>query len=346
MGGRRTWSSEIRRFVERQLSEGIWSNDSAYERERVLIRVGKDLQAVGIPRRPASISVDDIRKYITWLSNSKRTASTQRRHLLLLTDFLMKEADNMSGMKLRRQFPPETQTDTPRPPYEELVKGFDRLSGIEDPWQRAIARGQAAVFIGTMVRPSEGRRAIYADLDRKAWKLRIRHPKGKTREREVEFLDARCITEMKLYLQERAETLQYLEEDPNDPNLPLFPSINVKQRQAGGKATITIYSKGGFSRLWALAFPGMVHYCARRGMAQYLVDKDIKVLPAVSKVLGHANINTTMQYYSKVRMDKACAELRGILQNRPEAPAGPKDPLNQAVSPLRFKPNTDDPMFS
>jgi integrase len=340
--------SEVKRFLERQLSEGVWSENTALERERLLLRIGRDLKAAGIQLRPASISVTDIRKYINWLADTKRNSTTQCKALLLLSDFLLKEADNMAGMKMKKQFPPETQTDTTRPAYEELLKGFDTLEGIEDDWVRALARGQAALFIGTLVRPSEGRKAIYGDLNRKAWKLLIRHPKGKTREREVEFLDSRCIREMENFLKERAETLQFLEYDPEDPNLPLFPSINVKSRLAGGKHPVGIFSSQAFNRAWKLAFPSMEHYCARRGMAQHFVDKDPRLLPAVSKVLGHRDLRTTMQYYSQVRMDKACSELRKILvpQTAPKAQTGPESPPSGPQDPRRREPNPVDPMFS
>jgi len=343
MGGRRTWKSEVEAFIEKQLSEGAWSSYTAGERRQLLMRIAVDLKEAKVPPNPASITVTQIRQYIEWLgARSGRSGGTQRKALLLLSDFLKKQECNLAGEKMHRQFPPDDQPNTPRPPYEDLIKGFERLGAIEDTWTRTLARGQAAVFIGTLVRPSEGRRATYGDLDQKRWSLRIRHPKGKTREREVEFLDARCIQEMKQYLQERAETLRDFGYKPDDPSLPLFPAIIIGKART---SIIRIYSPQGFCKAWRRLFPGMDHYCARRGMAQYFVDKDISKLPAVSKVLGHASVTTTVKYYTEIRMDKACNELRGMLA--PNIPVlGPENPHNPPQPPQRFKSVSTDPAYS
>ena len=151
--GRRTWASEVEKFAKKQLNSGAWSDATAFERRRLLLRIGEDLSKAGVRPRVGSMTVEEVRAYIVWLRvNSGRNSSTQRKALILLDDFLKKQGDNISAEKLRRQFPPETASDRPRPPFEELVQGFERLGAIQDAWQRALARGQAALYIGTLVR--------------------------------------------------------------------------------------------------------------------------------------------------------------------------------------------------
>ena len=334
--GRRTWASEVEKFAKKQLNSGAWSDATAFERRRLLLRIGEDLSKAGVRPRVGSMTVEEVRAYIVWLRvNSGRNSSTQLKALILLDDFLKKQGDNIAAEKLRRQFPPETASDRPRPPFEELVQGFDRLGAIQDAWQRALARGQAALFIGTLVRPSEGRKALYGDLNGKAWEFRVRHPKGKTRERRVPFLNQRCILEMGLYLQERAEVLRARGWNPEDPHIPLFPVIEWDRKPR-------VYSPQSFNRIWAKVFPGMEHYCARRGMAQFFVDSDPKKLAAVSKILGHSNLQTTIKYYSEIRMDKAASELMEVFKEKrhPE----PETPAFQAPKPVP-KPKTLDPAY-
>ena len=332
--GRRTWKTEVEAFVKLQLNNGAWGPSSAYERKRLLERIGQDLIKAGVRPRPVSMSVEDVQTYICWLrKDSKRNGTTQRKALILLADFLKKQTGNTSADNIRRQFPPETPSTRPRPRFQELAQGFERVKAIKDPWQRMIVHGQAALYIGTLVRPSEGRTAFRGDLNEKAWELRVRHPKGKTRERVVPFLEERCIREMEAFLAERAELLRSLGWDPEDPSLPLFPTFQYGKAL---KRELRHYSSQGFAKIWKLAFPTMEHYCARRGMAQEAVDNDPKKLPAVSKILGHANIQTTVKYYTEIQMSRAASELREVW----------KQPSEPETSPFTApKPQRSDPAY-
>ena len=313
--GRYPWACAVNGYVQRQLDEGAWRDSTAYERERLLYRIEDDLRkALGIEQvNPRHLNIEDVRTYIRWLRESSgRNGSTQRNSLLLLSEFMKLEVGNLSGERLRRQFPMDTPSQTKRPPFSDLVRGFDNLKYISDLWQRTICRGQAGLYIGTLIRPSEGRLAHRGDLDERAWVLRVRHPKGHTPERIAPFINDRCKTEMAQFLKERAEMLQSLGYQPNDPRLPLFPALEW------GKEPHT-YTPQSFNRIWAKAFPGLEHYCARRGMAQEAVDRDPKLLGAVSKILGHSNLQTTAKYYAETRVEQARIELAKVW-SEPEEP--------------------------
>ena len=307
--GRYPWTHSVNVFVRQQLDEGDWSDATAYERGRLLERIHRDLKTVLRARAheipPKTLKTEHVRAYIVWLrTRSKRNGSTQRKALLLLSDFLL-FVGNTSGMKLHKQFPCESASNRPRPPFAELSQGFDRLDTIEDDWQRSIARGQGAIYIGTMVRPSEGRLALLGDLDIQSWALRVRNPKGHTRERIAPFINPRCKVEMTRYLSERASKMKLKGLDPTDPTKPLFPSF-------GRGNELRHYTPQGFNNAWRKAWPGREHYCARRGMAQEAVDRDPKLLGTVSKMLGHSNIGTTMKYYADPRIEQVRTELEKV----------------------------------
>ena len=334
--GRYPWKSAVRQFVRQQLGDGAWSDATAFERQRLLLRIERDLHRLGLTTNPRRMTTDDVRAYLVWLRDrSGRNAATQCKAVLLLADFLEKAVGNLSGKRLRRQFPKEPPSGRPRPPFKELVLGFDRLSTVEDPWQRAVLRGQIALYVGTLVRPSEGRLASRGDLDERLWALRVRHPKGKTQERTAHFLEERCRKEMAYYLIERATRLRESGYNPEDPTLPLFPSFGPQGDE------LRHYTAQAFNRMWRKVHPkGLDHYCARRGMAQEAVDRDPRLLGAVSQQLGHVNISTTVRYYAQPRPERIRVELEKVWEEHEEGSGG----IWKHESPT-MKPQFPDPAY-
>jgi len=323
--GRYPWACLMNDYIRQQIQEGFWSDNTAFERKRLLIRIEQDLiKALAPPTNqinPRWLTIDNIRAYLTWLKNeSGRSASTQRNALLLLNEFLIKSVGNTCVDRLKRQWPLDIPGNTPRPKFAVLAKGFDRIQNIPDEWQRIICRGQAAIFIGTLIRPSEGRLTLRGDLDDNTWVIRVRHPKGKTPERIAPFIEDRCKREMAQFMKERAFMLRSLNINDLDPKLPLFPVLE-------NGTPPRFYTQQCFNRIWRKAFPDHVHYCCRRGMAQETLDRDSRLMTAISTQLGHSSTETTQRYYAKPSMERVRTELEKAWNLPSEMPIKPL-PIN------------------
>lgn len=182
-----------------------------------------------------------------------------------------------------------------------------------------------SLYFATGVRPKEGRKVLLEDLDLKAGRVMIRHPKGEgswASAEEVDILRPDVVPFIERYLRERQAWI--IKNGLDEAKVPeLFPSIRFGKHHG-------FYSEQGFN-----AIKGKVEDLSgvkfktkdfRSTLTTMTCRNDRGRLFAMSAQLRHESPDTTQRYYESIERGVAGRQLKDVYKERPIVIA-PENPV-------------------
>lgn len=290
LDGRTNWYSAATLEVKRRNARTIQRNLTEM-RERNLVSTTD----------PRGMQPEDVTAFIRYLQESGVEASYTLKLLEVLKPVVAYTGNNaftrleMQGYEMPRRVRKELVSLDD----EELHKIWNAAAGMEG-WWGDLARFTTAFYPFTGVRPSELRRAQVEDVDTRRWEFYVRHPKGEFRygeKRTVPILPpAREAT--LTYLKARQQWLNGRQSNLLCPTLR-HGVIKEYSENVWRRIKRNIGSRAGVDDI-EFSFKTF-----RSTFCQMNIDKDEKLLPAVSKAMGHGSTDTTEKYYGRIRQKNA-----------------------------------------
>jgi len=231
------------------------------------------------------------------------------------------QTHNISALRALLRFCDNTVMDCMKPRYSHVfpkkrtrryppIENFDvdaihqKADTVFD-WRRLEAYSMVILALNTGLRSKEHRLAKIGDVDREAWTMIVRHPKGEGRygqERIVPILPpARPI--LTRYFAVRADMISKYA--PH--NEALFPALRDK-----GDGFLSSQSQRMLKKIVSdeTGIDFELRAC-RRTFGQLCIDRGAQV-ETVSLLLGHQSTKTTEGYYCRKREDVALREISEI----------------------------------
>jgi integrase len=282
---------------------------------------------------PRRLDRREIQSFLGWMKKRGLDPTTQASYLKYLKNILRTYRNTViEDLKLDGVRLPKPSRKAIRViDYDDLdtiFRTLDKMGG----WRGSVARGMISLYFATGVRPKEGRLVLLKDLDLKARRVLIRHPKGEgswASAEEVDILRWDVAPFIERYLRERREWIKEngLEEAKVTE---LFPSIRFGKHHG-------LYSEQGFNSI-----KGKVEDLSgvdfrlkdfRSTLTTTVVRGDRSRLNAMSAQLRHDNIVTTQRFYEGIERGAAGRQLRDVYKERPIALD-----LNDPVIDKKFPP--------
>lgn len=303
---------------------------------RKLRLIAKEIQAFAddgaiSTANPTKLTAADIKFYSDHLSG-RLEPETKGKYLQYLNGLLLFAGNPVIEQMKRKGFRIPRGS---RKPIRSLSDG--QLDAIQsaareiDGWKGARAAFLTVCYPATGVRPSELRLAHVEDLNTKAWRLRIRHPKG-----EGSWGNSRTVPVMPQY---RRDILRYLKErEAYVRSCGRTRATYLIPRCDAGKDLY--YSDVAFRKLKKEIeeISGVEFKLKdfRPTYAQNTIDLDSSLLPDVSTALGHASTVTTQRYYAQISCDRAAQRLESAWEKEhheeAQEPQYPGDKTNSIES--------------
>lgn len=310
--GRYPFAGGIPHYVRTR--SGRWrGRTTLQEEERKLYQLDmmfRELHAAGLVRTmdPRHIGEDDIGAFIKHMS--RYDPDTQRRHISRLNSYLkffknfVVEHMLAQGLLTMPRCAHKNIRSISSTDLRDIFQAADRMSG----WHGSIARGMAALYFATGLRPSELRLAEFRDLDLEHERLYVRVPKGIgswSAPEWIELIRGDMVPIIERYVFERGE---WVRANGRQEAKFLFPNlyrgkdgffsadcwrcIRVELEEASG---VDFMTKDFRSTLTTLT-----------------VRDDLSRLPAMSIQLRHASVGTTQKFYADIKRAQAGKQLKNF----------------------------------
>lgn len=270
----------------------------------------RDLEALGLARRPAQIEESDVEALLLrWKTRPPRwrgaslDRSTQAKYLSDLEGFLDWCGNPVVSnlRRKRRRLLPRPTSKPIVPLSEDDLDRLRRSAEMLEGWRGVVARFLIAFLPYTGLRPKEFRLARLQDLDLANWRILVAHPKGEDTWAVADFAPilGPAHEALREFLAERETYLAGEESDwlvpyrcPGGALGPWDDSVLLKLKSE-------LAERGGV-RFSLKTF--------RTTFAQLAKDRGASI-EAVSKALRHKTTKTTEAYYARIRADDAFADL-------------------------------------
>lgn len=310
---------------------GIVAKSTYTEDERKLRYIGRvleELRSKGMIKNvnPSKIERGDMQEFLLWMRENELDPETQLKYLHHLNSLLRfcknHVLDDMKAEGVRLPSKPRKKIRTvSENNLEKIQCGAEKIQG----WRGDIARFLAWVYPNTGLRPSELRLAQIEDLNVDSWELLVRHPKGEGSwaERRTVIILPPARPAVLRYLEARRRHI--LERGLKEKDVEaLIPNLSVGVKGYYTSNFFRVTKK----RIETVAGVEFRLKDFRPTFAQMSLDLNPNLLPDVSTVLGHANLQTTQRYYAQIRGSTARQRLEEAwTATAAPNPMEPKKPL-------------------